>query len=67
VRAGRLPKYLNDIATLGLSHTAVRPSPRLASSRHVNMNDSLRRSLFEMTTCRWASTRSSKSILLVDE
>lgn len=62
----RLPEYLKDNATLGLSHTEVRPSPVLGSSRQVKTNDSPRRSLFEITTCRWESTRSSRSMRAPD-
>lgn len=59
MRGDRLPKNLNPIADVGLIQTVVRPSPVESSSIQVNMNDSPR------LTCRCASTRSSKSTVIL--
>lgn len=55
----RLPKYSNASAMLGLIQIDLRPDPSETDSLQLNAKLSPRRSFAQITTCRWASTRSS--------
>lgn len=58
------PWYLNCREACGWMKTVVRPPPVDMSSFHVKVNASPRRTFVTMTTCRCASSLSSKSVFV---